>query len=80
MTGRKKAGKRRQVAQLQAGAGRPRKGEERTMSDQTPGNRPVIPKSYHFFVLAVAIGLIVGTLIPMALEYFGIIDFVKNWP
>lgn len=50
------------------------------MSDQTPGNRPVIPKSYHFFVLAVAIGLIVGTLIPMALEYFGIIDFVKNWP
>ena len=50
------------------------------MSDQTPGNRPPIPKSYHIFVFAVAVGVIVGTLIPLLLEYFGIIDYVKNWP
>ncbi len=50
------------------------------MSDEIPKNRPTIPRSYHYFVMAVAIGVIIGTLLPLLLEYFGIIDFVKNWP
>lgn len=50
------------------------------MSEETPGNRQPIPKSYHFFVMAVAIGIIIGTLIPLLLEYLGIIDYVKTWP
>jgi hypothetical protein len=50
------------------------------MSDQTSRRRPPIPKSYHYFVMAVAIGIIIGTVCPLLLEYFGIIDYVKNWP
>lgn len=50
------------------------------MSNPTPENRPTIPKSYHYFVMAVAVGIILGTLGPVILEYFGIIDYVKNWP
>jgi hypothetical protein len=50
------------------------------MSDKSQENRQPIPKSYHFFVMAVAIGMIVGTLIPLLLEYLGIIDYVKDWP
>ncbi len=50
------------------------------MNDKTPQDRPLIPKSYHYFVMAVAIGIIIGTLGPVLLEYFGIIDYVKNWP
>lgn len=47
------------------------------MSDQTPHSPPA---GYKHFVLALAIGIFVGTLIPLILEYFGIIDYVKNWP
>jgi hypothetical protein len=50
------------------------------MSDRTPQSRPPIPKRYHYFVMAVAIGIIIGTVCPLLLEYFGIIDYVKNWP
>jgi hypothetical protein len=50
------------------------------MRDNKDQNRPLIPKSYHFFIMAVAIGMIIGTVFPLVLEYFGIIDFVKNWP
>ncbi|GEM_PF-4776291 len=50
------------------------------MNDKTPQGRSPIPKSYHYFVMAVAIGIIIGTLGPVLLEYFGIIDYVKNWP
>jgi len=47
------------------------------MSDPTP-NGP--PYGYRHFVLALAIGIIIGTVVPLILEYFGLIDFVKNWP
>lgn len=30
------------------------------MSDQTPKSRSPIPKGYHYFVMAVAIGVIIG--------------------
>ncbi len=50
------------------------------MNDQTPKSQPLIPKNYHYFVMAVAIGIIIGTVVPLLLEYFGIIDYVKNWP
>jgi hypothetical protein len=50
------------------------------MNDQTQKSHSLIPKSYHYFVMAVAIGIIIGTVVPLLLEYFGIIDYVKNWP
>ena len=50
------------------------------MNDKTPQERSPIPKNYHYFVMAVAIGIIIGTLGPVLLEYFGVIDYVKNWP
>ena len=31
-------------------------------------------------IMAVAIGIVIGTVGPLLLEYFGIIDYVKNWP
>jgi len=50
------------------------------MKDRERQSLASIPKGYHFFVLAVAIGIVIGTVGPLLLEYFGIIDYVKNWP
>jgi hypothetical protein len=50
------------------------------MNKAAPKSPPPDPKGYNHFILAVAIGIIIGTLSPLLLEYFGVIDFVKNWP
>ncbi len=50
------------------------------MSDTPQRRPPPDPRGFNHFILAVATGVIIGTLLPLLLEYFGIIDFVKNWP
>jgi len=50
------------------------------MNDGRSRIPPPTEKGFNHFILAVAIGVIIGTLGPLVLEYFGIIDFVKDWP
>ncbi len=50
------------------------------MGGQTPGKKTPLPIGYLHFVIALCAGLAVGTLGLLCLEYYGFIDYAKNWP
>jgi capsular polysaccharide biosynthesis protein len=50
------------------------------MSEQAPGKRTTPPIGYLHFVIALCVGMMIGTVGLFVLEYFEIINFAKNWP
>ncbi len=56
------------------------KRKEKQMTDQAPGDRDQRPDGYAQFVIALALGTMISAVALFFIEYFGIIDFVKNWP
>ena len=50
------------------------------VSEQTPVKRTPPPIGYLHFVIALCVGMMIGTVGLFVLEYFEIINFAKNWP
>ncbi len=50
------------------------------MTGETPGNHDQRPEGYAQFVIALALGTMISAVALFFVEYFGIIDVVKNWP
>ncbi|MHB8771147.1 MAG: hypothetical protein ACYC7J_09130 [Syntrophales bacterium] len=50
------------------------------MTGETPDNRDQRPEGYAPFAIALALGTMISAVALYFVEYFGIIDIVKNWP
>jgi len=54
--------------------------KEKQMTDQAPKDRDQRPDGYNQFLIALALGTMISAVALFFIEYFGVIDVVKNWP